>query len=148
VAIVIGLGGNALRETPLSLTAPLETPPPPEAGAGLPASPAADALASWEEGAFFLDLRPREEWEADRVFGSLSVDSDLFEDRYFEVVADLDPSLPLFLYGAVADSHSVRRTAARLEELGHTDVRFVVSGLAGLRDAGLETVQGPEESAP
>ena len=60
----------------------------------------------------------------------------------------LDPSLPLFLYGAGADSFAVRRTAALLDEFGHADVRFVVNGLEELLAAGIDAAEGPEEDAP
>jgi hypothetical protein len=147
-AVALGVVTNVLREEPLPLTGRVGPPPAPEAGAGLPASSVDDAYASWLEGAFFLDVRPRDEWETRRVAGSWSLDADAFDDRYFEIGGILEPSLPLFLYGAGPDSYAVRRTAARLEEFGHVDVRFVVDGLDGLLAAGIDEAEGPEENAP
>ena len=147
-AVVLGVGLNSLRPEPLPLTGPVGPPPPPEAGAGLPASSAAEAYESWLAGTFFLDLRPRDDWEARRVAGSWSLDAGDFENRYFEIGGILDPSLPLFLYGAGADSFAVRRTVALLGEFGHADVKFVVDGLDGLLAAGIDAAEGPQEDAP
>lgn len=145
---LIGLGGNALREEPLPFAGSLDPPPEPEAGSGLPANSPEEALARWEEGAFFLDARPRGEWEAMRVSGSFSFDADEFEDRYFAVVADFGVELPLFVYGAGPDSHSVRKVVAKLLDFGHTDVGFVTGGLDALLVAGIGTASGAEEGMP
>lgn len=140
----LGLAGNALRPEPLPWSGSLDPPPDPEPGSDLVADTADDALARWEEGAFFLDVRPAEEWTERRVSGSLSVPADSFDDAYFRAVAGLGTDVPLFVYGAGPDSHRVRRVVAQLHELGHPDVGFVTGGLDELLGAGL----GPAGSAP
>ncbi len=147
-AVLIGFGINALREEPLPLSGSLDPPPPPEPGADLVAAVATDALESWLEGAFFLDARSRDEWEETRVAGSWSLDAEEFDGRYFDVGSLLDLDLPLFVYGAGPDSHAVRRTVAKLGDMGHSDVQFVVGGLEELLAAGLDPAEGPQEDAP
>lgn len=142
---VLGLGANPLREKPLPLRGSLDPPPAPEPGSELVANTPEEALSRWEEGAFFLDARSRDEWEERRISGAFSLPAHEFESRYFELSPELDPSLPLFVYGAGADSFAVRRVVANLIDFGHGDVGFVVEGLEVLVDAGLGTTSGPEE---
>jgi rhodanese-related sulfurtransferase len=144
----IGFGANALRPEPLPLSGSLEPPPPPEPGADLPVTPPAETPAAWEEGAFFLDIRNPAAWEERRVAGSFPFPADSFDDRYFEVVADFGTELPLVVYGAAADSFEVRRTAARLIDLGHADVRVVTAGLDAILDAGVGEDGGPPGGMP
>lgn len=146
--MILGLGGNAVRRDPLPLSGSLDPPPAAEAGQDLPASDAGEAMARWNEGAFFLDIRSREEWEAERVSGAFGFEAERFDDRYFEVVASFGTDVPLFVYGAGPDSFAVRRVVARLRELGHGDVGFVTGGLPELTAAGIGTASGPEEGMP
>ena len=148
LAGLVGFGGNTLRGRPLPLSGPLDPPAPAETGADLLSASAADALEAWLGGAFFLDLRSPGEWETHRVAGSLSLDATRFTDRYFEVAPILDLEQPIFLYGGQADSFAVRHTVAELEAMGHVDVRFVVCGLEGLLDEGLDPAEGPGEEFP
>lgn len=144
----IGFFGNAIREEPLPLSGSLDPPPPPEEGAGLPADSPSAAVAGWEEGAIFLDVRSRDEYDVERVSGSFSLDASEFDRRYFEVVAPLGNSAPLFVYGAGPDSHVVRRVAAKLMAYQHPEVGLVVCGIEGLREAGVDIVTGPDGSMP
>ena len=144
----IGLGLNALRGEPLPLSGSLDPPAPAEPGADLPATPPEAAHAAWEEGAFFLDVRDLVAWEELRVAGSFSFPETDFDLRYFEVVADFGPDLPLVVYGEAVDPWPVRRTAAKLIDLGHLDVRLVTEGLEGLLGAGIAGTSGPAEGGP
>ncbi|HMB70979.1 MAG TPA: rhodanese-like domain-containing protein [bacterium] len=126
----------------------LDPPPVPEAGQDLPASGADEAVARWNEGAFFLDIRPRDEWESRRVSGAFPFEAERFDDVYFEVVASFGTEVPLFVYGAGPDSFAVRRVVAKLQDLGHFDVGFVTGGLPELTAAGVGTAGGPEEGMP
>jgi rhodanese-related sulfurtransferase len=142
----LGFLGNAFRETPLPLRGSLDAKPSPEPGAGLAGGTAEEALALWEGGAFFLDVRPASEWELRRVSGSFSVPAEEFEERFFADVAGFGADVPLFVYGSGPDSHAVRRVAARLLELGHSRVGFVTGGLDALLAAGLGAASGAEEA--
>jgi rhodanese-related sulfurtransferase len=146
--VIVGLGANAFRGDPLPLSGSLDPPPEPEAGQDLPGTDAAAAVARWNAGAFFLDVRSPEEWEEERVAGAFAFDADRFDDRYFDVVAAFGPEVPLFVYGAGPDSFAVRRVVAKLRELGHSDVAFVTGGLRELAAAGIGTASGPEEGTP
>jgi hypothetical protein len=143
----VAFAWNAMRDEPLPFAGSLD-PPAPEEGADLPADPADVAVAQWVEGAIFVDVRPREEYETARVSGALSLDATEFDRRYFEVVAPIGTNAPLFLYGAGPDSHVVRRVAAKLLAYEHTDVRLAACGLACLRNAGIDVVSGPGEGMP
>ena len=144
---VIGLGMNALRDEPLSFTEALDAgdpPPAAEPGVDLPADEPSAAVAGWEEGAFFLDVRSRADFDAHRVAGAFSLPADGFENGYFELVATLPLEIPLFVYGAGPDSHLVRRVVAGLLEYGHEQVSVMVCGLDPLVDAGVGDEAGPE----
>lgn len=139
---------NAVRKDPLPLSGPLDPPPAPEPGQDLAAASPADAVDRWNEGAFFLDIRPEDEWETERVSGAFPFEADRFEERYFDVISSFGPDVPLFVYGAGPDSFAVRRIVARLIGLGHTDVEFVTGGLPELLAAGIGRAEGPEEATP
>ena len=146
-AVAIGFGVNAARDEPLPLTASLDPPPPRESGADLTTQSTGVALRQWEEGAFFLDVRSRDEYEDRRVAGAFSLEADQFEDRYFDVLAGFGTEIPVFVYGAGPDSFAVRRVAAQLLDLGH-DVGLAVCGLEELLAAGLDAEAGPAEGMP
>jgi rhodanese-related sulfurtransferase len=134
---LLGFGGNALRSSPLPLSGSLDPPPAPEAGADLAGVSADDALALWEAGAFFLDIRAETEWERQRVAGALSVAADDFDSRYFDEVAAFGTDVPLFVYGSPEDSFAVKQVVVQLRDLGHADVAFVTGGLPELLAAGI-----------
>lgn len=148
LAAGIGLGLNALRDEPLPLSGSLEPPAPPEPGAGLPEADPELALAAWEEGAFFLDVRDLASWEAGRVLGAFHFPEPEFDARYFDIVAGFGTDLPLVVYGDVADPWPVRRIAAQLMELGHVDVLLVTAGLESLLAVGVAQESGPGEGGP
>lgn len=144
-SVILGVGTNFLRSAPLSWTEALDADDPPpaaEPGAGLPARDASAAVAGWEEGAFFVDARPRSDFEDRRVPGAFSLPANEFEQSYLDVAMDLPLELPLFVYGAGPDSHLVRRVAAELMNYGHEQVELVVCGLDGLVDAGMAEETG------
>jgi rhodanese-related sulfurtransferase len=141
----LGLSSNIFRERPLPFSGPLDPPPEREAGSDLAAGTLEEALSRFEEGAFFLDVRPAADWESRRVSGAFSVPADEFDDRYFLTISGLGTEVPLFVYGAGPDSHVVRRVVAQLSELGHEQVGFVTGGVDALLAAGLSAASGPEE---
>ena len=134
---VLALTANALRHRPLPFSGSLDPPPEREPGSDLAATPLEEVARRWQEGEFFLDVRPASDWERLRVSGSLSVPADEFEDRYFDVVAQFGTEVPLFVYGAGPDSHVVRRVVAQLRELGHEEIGFVTGGVDELIAAGV-----------
>jgi rhodanese-related sulfurtransferase len=142
----LGVSANPFRERPLPFSGSLDPPAAREPGSDLAASPIQDAASRWQEGAFFLDVRPSSDWERLRVSGSLSVPADEFDDRYFGDLVQLGTEVPLFVYGAGPDSYVVRRVVAQLRDLGHAQVGFVTGGLDALLAAGLGAASGPEEA--
>jgi rhodanese-related sulfurtransferase len=148
LAAGLGLGLNAVRVEPLPLSGSLDPPAPPEPGADLPVTGPDVAVGAWEEGAFFLDVRDPAAWEQSRVSGAFSFTESDFDSRYFDVVAVFGTDLPLVLYGDAGDPWPVRRTAARLIDLGHSDIRLVTAGLEALLAAGIAEASGPGEGGP
>ena len=144
LSAVVGLGANPFRQEPLSYTASLEPPPEAEPGADLAPTDLSEVLPLWEEGAFFLDVRPLDEFEARRVSGAFSFPPADFDDRYFTVVGPFGDEVPLFVYGAGPDSFEVRRMAAKLIDYGHS-VGFANCGLDCLLELGISEGAGPEE---
>jgi rhodanese-related sulfurtransferase len=142
LAAIFGFGANVLREAPLAFSKSNE-PLPPEPGSDLVSSTAEDALLRWEEGAFFLDVRPREDYERAHVSGAVWLGPAPLSERYVETLSSFDLAMPLFVYGAGPDSHVVRRQAAELSSFGHADVKLAVCGLDGLIAAGVDSESAP-----
>lgn len=142
----LGLGGNALRPEPLPFTAPEAPPSPSEPGASLDTTGAAEAAEAWRAGAFFLDVRPVGEFEARRVAGALPLPADGLEDAYYGTVVGLGVDVPLVVYGAGADSFTVRRVSQFLIDLGHADVSCVTDGVDALLSVGIDAGDGPAEA--
>jgi len=140
-SVLVGLVSNSLRDEPLPLRGELGPPPEEEQGASLPAISAEEALAQWESGALFVDVRPKEEWEGVRVTGAVSMQAQGFPQSYYDIVPPLDPAIPLVVYGAGADSFAVRRVASELIDVGH-QVSPAVCGFEGLLAAGIPSERG------
>lgn len=145
LSVVLGFGANLLRSEPLPLSGPLDEPGPPPPGAELPSLAAPDAVAAWENGRFLLDVRDPLDFEASRVAGAFPFPADDFENAYFDIVAGFDAEMPLLVYGAGADSLTVRQAAQYLIDRGHTDVVLAVCGVDGLLEAGADPGEGPAE---
>ncbi|MDP6529337.1 MAG: hypothetical protein QF819_10240 [Gemmatimonadota bacterium] len=143
IGAAAGLGGNLLRSEPLPLTGALGPPSVPEAGAGLVASDASEALDRWDAGALFLDVRSAVHFAAGHAVDARSLPAADAQDAYFSVLMDAGLDLPLFVYGAGPDSHAVRSVAAMLGELGHQDVSIWTRGLGALEDAGVPVDDAP-----
>ena len=148
ISVLLGFVSNSLRDEPLPLRGELGPPPEPEQGASLPAISAPEALAQWESGALFIDVRTKDEWEAARVAGAVSMQAQGFPQSYYEIVPPLDSAIPLIVYGAGADSFSVRRIASELIDIGHAQVSPAVCGVDGLLAAGVPSENGSAEVSP
>ncbi len=138
-----GFGANALRSTPLPLAGELGPPPTREAGADLAATTPEGAIATWEAGGFFVDVRDRSEFDARRIDGALSLPAAQLHSRYADALGSLTLEMPLIVYGAGPDSFEVRHVAAELLQLGHSRVDVVVSGVERLLTAGAPLAEGP-----
>lgn len=138
LAVVWGLGGNALRSDPLPFRGEIGPPPAPEAGSDLPSITPYAARSAWDAGAFFVDVRDGAAYAHGHVAGAVSLPAGEFDARYFDVVAGLDSEIPLVVYGAGPDSFEVRRVAQELRDRGHLGVDLVVCGVDSLYAGGLD----------
>lgn len=140
-----GLARNAVSRDPLPLRGAIGPPAVAEAGAALPALTAPEALAAWEEGTVFLDVRSPLEFEEHRVRGALPFPADDLETAYFDRVMGFGAEFPLLVYGAGPDSFRVRRAAQYLLDAGQSAVTLVVCGVDSLVEAGVDPGSGPAE---
>lgn len=145
LAVAWGFGANARRNEPVPLSGPMGPPPLPEAGAGLVAIPAEAALAAWESGTFFVDVRDSADYSAGHVSGAVLLPAGEFDARYFDLVATLGADVPLLVYGAGPDSFAVRHVAQELLDRGHRSVDLAVCGVDALHAAGLGSSFAEEE---
>jgi len=141
-AVLLGLVSNRLRDEPLPFRGEVGPPPVPEQGTSLAAISAQDAMAQYENGALFVDVRGKQEWEGQRVAGAVSMQAQEFPQSYYDVVPPIDSAIPLIVYGSGPDSFAVRRIAAELIDIGHAQVTPAVCGVESLLAVGI-----PGESA-
>lgn len=119
----------------------------PEQGTSLPAISAEEALAQFENGALFVDIRTKDEWGKARVSGAVSMQAQEFPQSYYDIVPPLDSAIPLVVYGAGPDSFAVRRVTAELMDIGHAQVAPAVCGMEGLLAAGIPSEAGGADAA-
>ncbi|MDF3059319.1 MAG: Rhodanese domain protein [Rariglobus sp.] len=158
-SVLIGLGGNQLRETPLPLLyetkqARLEREVQ-RIGAGQRAVGGAEAPASGPQvltleefeairaGALILDARPEIFYRIGHVPGALSLPRKDFETAYAALGARLAEGRPLVVYcaGETCEDAELVRTA--LARLGHAQVQVFQGGWEEWQAAGRA-----EEKAP
>ena len=92
--------------------------------------------------AVFVDCRPTEQFQAGHITGALSLPSD--RDLPGAALAQLRSAQTIIAYcDARGGCESSQRLAARLRELGLSDVRILKDGLPGWLAAGYPAESGP-----
>ncbi len=76
--------------------------------------------------AFFLDVRPRVEFDASRIRGAVSFSADDFTAAYAEIRDFLGPDVQVIVYGE--STLPAVRAAEFLQARGHTAVRVLDGG--------------------
>jgi len=76
--------------------------------------------------AFFLDVRPRVDFDAGRIHGAVSFSADDFEAAYAEIRDFLGPDVQVIVYGE--STLPAVRAAEFLQVRGHTAVRVLDGG--------------------
>lgn len=92
-----------------------------------------------EEGAFLLDTRTQDEWEAD---GHLENATLIPHDEISERTGELpdDKSTTILLY--CRSGNRSQAAAETLLDLGYTDVRDLETGINGWKNAGYSVIYG------
>src|SRR5690606_9845611 len=95
-----------------------------------------------DPGVMFVDCRPRDLYQSGHISGALSLPSDA--ELQGSALAQLHSAQPIIAYcDARGGCESSQRLAARLRELGLSDVRILKDGLPGWLSAGYPAESGP-----
>jgi rhodanese-related sulfurtransferase len=105
---------------------------------------ASEARAWLDEGALFLDARPRDFWRMSRIPGALSLPEEEFDSAFAELEPQLRQNLSLIVYCSGYGCESSHIVARKLRERGYPAV-ILDEGLPAWQDEGypLETEARP-----
>jgi rhodanese-related sulfurtransferase len=96
---------------------------------------ASDARAWLDEGALFLDARPRDFWRMSRIPGALSLPEDDFDEAFAELEPRLRQNLSLIVYCSGYGCESSHIVARKLRQRGFPAV-ILDEGLPAWQDEG------------
>ncbi len=106
--------------------------PPPEMVEALYARKLAD------EGAVIIDARPAEFYNQAHIKDSINLPKDMFSFVYSMKLSDLDPAIPIIVYGRNISRRYDSDVARELTEIGHEKVLVLEGGLDTWKEAGYE----------
>ncbi len=96
--------------------------------------------------AFFLDARPRSEYEKGHISGAFSLPEFEFDEVYFSISELLSPEMHLIVYCQGKDCDESMIVSQRLLEMGYKRVDIFLSGWPEWKNAGYPTEKGlPEQ---
>lgn len=90
-----------------------------------------------QDGAVFVDARPNEFFEQEKIRDAVNLPSNLFDFIYMMHFAQLDPEEKIIVYGRNISRRYDETVAFELEERGHTRVLVMPGGLGEWKDRGL-----------
>jgi len=133
---LLGLGWNALsgRGFALGQSVLLQ--------AGDEVIPAPEAKRRLEQGALFLDARPRAFWEMNRIEGALSLPQEDFEKAFAELEPRLRDSLDIVVYCSGYGCEASHDVARKLAQKG-VHAAVLDEGIPAWEDAGYTLVEMP-----
>lgn len=111
----------------------LGTPPETVAAEGV--------LSLASEGAVIVDARPAEFYQQKHIKGAISLPKDMFGFVYSMKLSELDPAIPLVVYGRNISRHYDVDVARELSGLGHENVFVFEGGVDVWEEAGYEVNQ-------
>lgn len=142
LAVVLGLGSNALSAKPLPYRA---DPRLFELELDLPVISASEAAVAFDTGEpIFLDCRNAAEYAVGHVGGAFSVPPGEFVDRYGVVGAFLSETTPIIVYGDAEGLDRVEQLAEALLGAGHESVSLLLDGYQGWVRTGAPVEEGPD----
>jgi rhodanese-related sulfurtransferase len=122
---------EGIRIIPESLTAP------PTAAVG-----ALEAERLTRTGkAVIIDARPGDFFIIGHIPGAINLPEELFDFVYSMKLSELEPDVPLLVYGRTISRHYDADVARELILLGHEHVMLIDGGLSAWEDAGLEVAK-------
>lgn len=105
----------------------------------------------WEQGAYFIDARHHDQYDAGHIEYALRLTSGEF-DTDFEYANWVMEQIPqdgtVVIYCVGGDCDASKNVAARLEQFGYTDLRIMGAGYNEWEMAQLPKAFGPEGSEP
>lgn len=100
----------------------------------------AERLARTEE-AIIIDARPGDFFILGHISDAVNLPKELFDFVYSMKLSELDPAVPLLVYGRTISRHYDADVARELIMLGHERVMLIEGGLSAWEDAGLEVTK-------
>lgn len=101
----------------------------------------------WEQGAYFIDARHREDFEGGHIQYAAWLPSTLFDtdpSSATAVISSIPPDATVVIYCVGGECDASHNTARRLAREGFTDLRIMGAGYAEWVAAGLPTNEGSE----
>ena len=99
----------------------------------------------WEESAYFIDARHEDEYLDGHIMYASWLTATLFDtdsDRAFAVVESMPPDATVVIYCVGGECDASKNVAARLQQIGFTDLRVMGVGYEEWAVAGFETEKG------
>ena len=150
-----GGSDTAEQPDPIDPVAQGETPPdtaPAGPGDELLDAPVPDGMLTlrqsydlFEQGAYFVDARHEEEFNAGRIQYAAWLPATLFDtdsERAYAAVDSMPPDATVIIYCVGGECDASKNTAARLQALGFTDLRVMGVGYDQWVEAGFPIEEG------
>lgn len=106
-----------------------------------------EARDLWEQGAYFIDARYEDEYEAGHIQYAALLPAQMFDtdiDHANSVMDSIPMDGTIVLYCVGGDCDASKNTAALLEQYGYMDLRIMGAGYEHWVAAGFETASGAD----
>lgn len=106
-----------------------------------------EARELWEQGAYFIDARYEDEYEAGHIQYAALLPAQMFDtdiDHANSVMDSIPMDGTIVLYCVGGDCDASKNTAALLEQYGYMDLRIMGAGYEHWVAAGFETASGAD----
>jgi rhodanese-related sulfurtransferase len=94
-------------------------------------------------GAFFLDARQPEDFEAGHIGNALNLPVETFQEHFPKLAPMLAPDTPIVVYCDGTECELSHRLAEQLRLQGQTNVHMLFNGWTAWRSAGYPVEKGP-----
>lgn len=143
LVLAFALGATVNAQRPGGL--PLDTDPRSlDVGQGITIYELDQAHAAFEEGAMFIDARPRQVFERGHVEGAVPLPPESFESDYREWWEFIPTDAPVVVYAGRGEASVAGKRARWLIERGHKGAVVLFDGWEAWSDAGYPAAEGAE----